>query len=288
MASRSAGKREPTTKPARHIAVRIVWAIFGVFASLAVIVTDWGPRIIPGSPAALVRDFAQLQTSVKGPIGIALAPVGGPGTPLSLGDWHSGAAWSTMKVPLVIAALREEDPPHVTAEMTAAITQSDNAAAEAIWAGLGDPATAAAKVQAVLAEAGDSTAVQSRRVRTQYSAFGQTDWSLSEQVRFLSVAACDSRNAPVLTLMGHVAKDQRWGLGNIAGTRFKGGWGPSVSGAYLERQIGLIATPTGVSAVAVAAETTSGSYTDAVRDLNVIARWLLDHLAMLPSGHCRH
>ena len=44
-----------------------------------------------------------------------------------------------IKVPLVIAALREEAPPEVTDAMTAAITESDNAAAESIWASLGDP-----------------------------------------------------------------------------------------------------------------------------------------------------
>ena len=65
-----------------------------------------------------------------------------------------GKAWSTIKVPLVIAAMRKQNTGPVTAPMTAAITESDNAAAESIWAGLGDPDNAATQVEAVLRETG--------------------------------------------------------------------------------------------------------------------------------------
>ncbi|MGO9926080.1 MAG: hypothetical protein ACLPLP_08045 [Mycobacterium sp.] len=273
----------------RRTGLRVAAAVFGVCVVAVVMAAD--AEVRPGNTAALISDFPQLQSSVKATIGIALAPVGGSGTPLSLGEWHSGPAWSTIKVPLVIAALREEDPLHITHQMTAAITESDNAAADAIWAGLGDPATAAGKVDAVLAETGDFTQVQFRKVRPErpeFSAYGQTDWPLTKQVRFLSVAACDSRNVPVLTLMGQIAQGQRWGLGTIAGMRFKGGWGPSPEGKYLVRQMGLIVTPAGASAVAVAAEPFSGSFTDGIGVLNHIAEWLTDHMVMLPGGRCPH
>jgi hypothetical protein len=288
---RGAGREPPTQAQGvaerRHI-IRAVSAMFGLCVVAAVIVAD--NEIRPGNTAALISDFPQLQHSVKAAIGIALAPVGGSETPLSLGEWHEGPAWSTMKVPLVFAALREESSPHMTDQMSASITQSDNAAAEAIWAGLGDPVTAAGKVDAVLAETGDFTRVQFRRVYPEFSSFGQTDWPLTEQVRFLSMAACDSRNTPVLTLMGQIEQDQRWGLGTIAGTRFKGGWGPGPppEGKYLVRQMGLIITPTGTSAVAVAAEPYSGSLADGIRALNQIAEWLSDHIVMLPGGRCPH
>ncbi|MCW2526058.1 MAG: hypothetical protein JWM76_918, partial [Pseudonocardiales bacterium] len=257
-------------------------------ALAAVLIGETGSRIGSCESAGLIRDFPALQRRVNAVIGIALAPVGGSQTLLYLGHWRSGAAWSTIKVPLVMAALHTQDPPRVTEEMTAAITRSDNAAAEAIWASLGDPATAARKVEAVLSQAGDPTSVQSQRVRPQFTAFGQTDWSLTDQAHFLAVAACDVRNSPVLTLMGQVVADQQWGLGTIAGARFKGGWGPFPSGKYLDRQIGWISTPAGLSAVAVAAEPYSGSSDDGVRSLNDIAAWLSDHVAMLPSGQCHH
>ncbi|OCB31427.1 hypothetical protein A5675_26555 [Mycobacterium malmoense] len=269
--------------PARGF--RVTAALFGICAVAAVTVAD--SEVRPGSSAALISDFPHLQRRVKASIGIALTPVGGSGTPLSLGDWRRGPAWSTIKVPLVIAALREDEAPHITNQMDAAITRSDNAAAETVWSGLGDPVTAAGKVDAVLAETGDPTRVQFRKVRRDVSAYGQTDWPLAEQVRFLSAAACDRRNVPVLTLMGRIESGQRWGLGALPGARFKGGWGPSPAGRYLQRQMGLMVTPRGTSVVALAAEPYSGSATDGIGALNQIAKWLSDHIAMLPSGRCR-
>jgi hypothetical protein len=86
--------------------------------------------------------------------------------------------------------------------------------------------------------------------------------------------------------MGEVAADQRWGLGAIPETKFKGGWGPSVSGEYLVRQIALIPTPTGLSAVAVAAQPNSGSYDDGIANLTEVADWLMAHSHALPAGQC--
>ena len=267
-----------------RVAARAVSAVCGICAVAAVVVAD--SAIKPGNAAVLIDDFPELAAGVQAAIGIALTPVGGSATPLSLGNWDIGPAWSTIKVPLVMAALRDEQTPRVTEQMTAAITQSDNAAADAIWAALGAPGTAARKVDAVLAEAGDPTHVESQRKRPEYSAFGQTQWTLTNQVRFLSAAACDDRNAPVLSLMGRIERDQRWGLGNISGTRFKGGWGPSATGKYLVRQLGLISTRTGISVVAVAAEPHSGALNDGIQALNQIANWLANHLVMLPGGRC--
>ena len=235
---------------------------------------------------ALVADFAQLQSQVHAEIGIAVSAVGSGASPQTLGDWQTGPAWSTIKVPLVIAALRQENPPQVTAAMKAAITESDNAAAESIWEGLGDPVTAAHKVEDVLKEAGDSTTVQSQKVRPEFTAFGQTDWPLIDQARFLAFAMCDNRNAQIFSLMGQVEQDQRWGMGTIPDAQIKGGWGPSPSGSYLVRQIGILSTPTGTIAVAMAAAPASGSFADGTHDLTEVANWLTAHLAALPAGHC--
>ena len=285
---RRGGEEQEPPNIKRRSGIRIGGAVFGILTLAAVMIAETGSRTGSGDSAGLTGDFPALQRRVNAEIGIALAPVGGSQTLLYLGHWRSGPAWSTIKVPLVMAALRAQDTPRVTEEMTAAITRSDNAAAEAIWASLGDPATAARKVDAVLSQAGDPTSVQSQQVRPQFTAFGQTDWSLTNQAHFLAVAACDVRNAPVFKLMGQIAADQQWGMGTVAGTRFKGGWGPFPSGKYLDRQLGLISTPAGLSAVAVAAEPDSGSYDDGVRSVNDIATWLSDHVAMLPSGRCHH
>jgi beta-lactamase class A len=70
----------------------------------------------------LAADFAQLETKLHAAVGVAVSPVGNGHAPITLGSWKSGPAWSTIKVPLIIAALREENPPSVTDAMTDAIT----------------------------------------------------------------------------------------------------------------------------------------------------------------------
>ena len=247
----------------------------------------------PESPAAgtgtpLAAEFGNLEKKLNATMGIAISAVGADPKQLVFGDWPSGPAWSTSKVPLTITALREENPPTVTDSMRAAITESDNAAAESIWEGLGDPVTAAHKVEAVLRKYGDPTTVEWRRLRPPFTAFGQTIWSLTNQARFTAAAVCDSSNAPIFTLMGQVESGQSWGLGVIPDTRFKGGWGPSPTGNYLVRQLGVLKTPTGLIAVALATEPASGSFNDGTEELTEVSKWLTSHIAELPTGQCDH
>ncbi|NKZ15234.1 hypothetical protein HGA11_30110 [Mycolicibacterium septicum DSM 44393] len=272
-----------------------LWTLIAVFAVIAlaagvVIGTQLGSReTAPKRSTAatsLAAEFAQLQPQLHAVVGIALSGVGPGQQPMTFGEWQSGPAWSTIKVPLIIAALREEEPPRVTEAMTAAITESDNAAAESIWESLGTPADAAGKVEAVLRQAGDPTIVQSQRVRPEFSASGQTDWPLADQVKFTSVAVCDNENDPVFDLMGRVESDQRWGIGMIADSRLKGGWGPSPTGGYLVRQIGVLTTPTGRVSVALAALPNSGKFEDGTATLTTMANWLSQRLGALPAGHC--
>ena len=95
------------------------------------------------------------------------------------------------------------------------------------------------------------------------------------------------KREPIFTLMGRVEAVQRWGIGTIAGSRFKGGWGPSPTGAYLVRQIGIITTPNGMIAVALAAQPASGTYDDGTADLP--RRWPIGWPATsrpFPAGGC--
>lgn len=238
------------------------------------------------SPPQLEADFKELQATIDGVIGVAISPAGRDQKPILLGEWSSGPAWSTMKVPLAMAALRQSDYSGVTNEMKAAITQSDNAAAESMWEALGDPKTAAQAVEAILRGSGDPTLVQDQKVRPEYTAFGQTDWSLTDQVHFLAATVCDDRYSPIFGLMGEVESDQTWGIGQVLGAKFKGGWGPYPSGGYLVRQIGVLTSPRGTTAVAPAAQPASGSFADGKQDLTKIAEWLRDHEAMLPAAQC--
>ena len=238
----------------------------------------------------LVREFANFQTGLHARVGVVVRAVGtGSVAPVALGglDFADQPAWSTIKVPLVIASLRQHNTDHPTTAMMAAIIESDNAAAESIWERLGDPATAAADVGKVLHEVGDPTVVESRKLRPEYTAFGQTDWSLTNQAMFLAAAACDPRDRPVLDLMGQVTGDQRWGLGPLPDAKIKGGWGPAPSGRYLVRQIAVVPSgQRGLAVVAMAAEPDSGSFADGTQVLTQIGEWLHARVDALPAAKC--
>jgi hypothetical protein len=216
-----------------------------------------------------VSTFHELSSQLSAEVGIAIASVGP--SPVSYGTWSSGVAWSTIKVPLAIAALQagSDDSDLVFAT----ITQSDNAAAEQLWTSLGDPADGARQVQSVIREAGDATTVvESRRLRAEYTAFGQTRWSLADQARFAAGLARVADASPVLELMGELTADHRWGLAakNFAA---KGGWGPGVHGGYLVRQFAIVSDTVGV---ALAAEVADGEYEAGVEVVNRLADWVVD------------
>ncbi len=174
------------------------------------------------------------------------------------------------------------------ADMHSAITASDNAAAEALWEGLGSPTSAAAQVEAVLRAGGDPTVVQSQRVRAGFTAFGQTEWSLANQAVSAAALPCIAHSAGVLALMGQVTADQRWGLGaSGAPAQFKGGWGPDPGGRYLVRQMGVLTLPdTGRVGIALAAEPSDGTFAGGVRDVSALAAWAVTNLRGVGSTGC--
>lgn len=244
------------------------------------------PKAAAGRDAALAASFDQLRSELGSELGLAYAPVGAPDDVHALGTWSSGPAWSTIKIPLSIARMRELGGA-TNESIQAAVTASDNQAAESVWEQLGDPLTAAEKVREVLAAYGDpDTEVQSEVIRPGFSAFGQTQWSLMAQVRFLARIACDERDKPVVDLMGQIVSGQRWGIGTIDGAKFKGGWGPELNGGYLARQYGLLDTGGGQVVVAIAAAT-PGGLGEAAAELGQVANWISEHLGSLRGGRCR-
>ncbi|WP_084495058.1 hypothetical protein [Nocardia shimofusensis] len=236
-------------------------------------------------PGTLAADFQLWKADIDGRAGMALMPVGGT-RPVVFGDWTSGPAWSTIKVPLVIAAQRA-DATVSAYSMNAAVTASDNTAADALWQGLGGGKQAAQAIEEVLREVGDSTtAVPATRPRAEHSAFGQSEWSLAEQIRFAAQLPCLPGSQTVLELMGQIIPNHQWGLGTVTGAHFKGGWGPDTSGNYLVRQFGIIDGPGGRIAVAMAAEPESGTFADGMTALNGMAELISQHLDELAGGSC--
>ena len=232
--------------------------------------------------AALEASFEQLSATVAATVGIAVAAPDSAQV-CTFGAWSAGVAWSTIKVPLAVAALRS-DRSRAKKLVVKAITESDNPASEKLWSQLGEPAAAARQVQAVIAECGDTaTEVESKRVRPGFTAFGQTNWSLTKQAQFAAQLPGISGAAEVVDLMHHLVAGQRWGLA-AQGVVAKGGWGPGSTGAdYLVRQFGIVPTAAGHVGVALAADAHDGAFETGVALLNRMADWLVGHLAEITN-----
>lgn len=201
----------------------------------------------------------------------------------SVGLVPDAPAWSTMKVPVAVAALRRD--PGLIDTVRAAITVSDNQAAEQLWASLGTPEEAGRATGAVLAEAGVHVAVQPSVTRAGFSSYGQTRWTPADQARFAAALPCLAGAEPVLAAMGQIAPGQDYGLGSSPGARYKGGWGPDPDGRYVVRQFGLLPAVDGqgVSAVSLAVRPASGQYTDGQAMLTA----LVQRLPAPPTVDCR-
>jgi len=226
---------------------------------------------------ALDASFEQLSAAVPANVGVAIAR---PDRTYSLGQWTSGVAWSTIKVPLAIAALRT-DSARAEDLVVKAITESDNPASEQLWSQLGNPADAARQVQLIVGECGDAaTVVESRRLRRGFTAFGQTQWALERQARFAAELPLIPEATTVIDLMNHLTIGQRWGLA-AKGFAAKAGWGPGVNGDYLVRQFGIVPTQSGLWGVALAAETHDGVFETGVEVVDALTDWLVSRLPVL-------
>ena len=170
----------------------------------------------------------------------------------TFGERRAVRAWSTMKVPVIVASITSGRADWHAIEV--AITQSDNDAARRLWEALDD---GPAEVEAALRRAGDAETVLEREPDPRgWSPFGRTVWTLEAGATFYRalargelLGAADTER--VLDAMARVVPEQRWGLGRVPGMRFKGGWGPSEEpgGGYEVIQFGI----TGDAVVALAA-----------------------------------
>ncbi|MDO5503060.1 MAG: hypothetical protein Q4G67_07795 [Actinomycetia bacterium] len=241
----------------------------------------------PTAPAAAIPvvpvapDVAAAFAAEAGELGgqYALAWVEADGLHI-LGTPAADTAWSTIKVPLAIAAL-DAAPTAARAslqsQVDAALQVSDNDAARALWSGLGSPEQAAQAVDEVLDAHNDvDTRTQSQTLRPPFTPFGQTHWGLADQVRFAEAVRCadpTSHAATVRESMSQVIPDQRWGLGRLDSAHFKGGWGPQEDGGYVVRQLGDVAVDGEQVAIAASSRAVDGSFEQGTADLNRLVQW---------------
>lgn len=220
---------------------------------------------------------ANVQASFGGQLGVATAGESGPA---AAGFVAASPAWSTIKVPIAVAALRTV--PGLEQDARLAITASDNAAAERLYSAAGPEA-----VNAVLGEVGLVTPVNTVKLRQEFSTFGQTALSVGDEALLASSLACVNGAAPVLQLMGQVDPSQAYGLGAIGGL-FKGGWGPDVNGLYQVRQFGLVPRGDGTWApLALTALPADGTYATGQAMLTTAAQQLAAGAMTLPPAACQ-
>lgn len=235
------------------------------------------------APSPSEAESEHVPDDVQALLDRAVANAGGPAAIAVVGavagDDSAYPTWSTIKVPIAIAALHND--PGQAHNASAAITVSDNAAAEAMFTSLPDGAA-----DAVMNEAGVPVPVNKEKIRAEFSIFGQTLLSTSQEATLASNLRCVEGSEQVIELMGQIAPDQSYGLGQLPGARFKGGWGPDTAGAYQVRQFGLVSAPQGDVAIAMTALPPSGTYGEGQTMLNTMASEISSELELLPKAAC--
>ncbi len=237
--------------------------------------------------AARVRAIAA-ETGAE--VGVAVKPLDDR-PPIAIGPLQVGAAWSTMKIPVVLARYRLGRAAAVDRRVAAAITESDNEAANSLFDEIveakGGVGPASSYVQRELELAGDAkTVVNTAPPPGGFSTYGQTRWTLSGGLRFYSaltrgcLAPADA-GATILRLMGEIAPSQSWGLGAARfraaqRVRFKGGWGPDPSGRYLVRQFGIVESASGGLAIGLMDTPADGEFESGVLVLDRLADAVAD------------
>lgn len=238
--------------------------------------------LLPVDPG-VADAFAEMAAELGGRYALAWADADGVRL---LGSPPGETAWSTIKVPLAVAAAERSPTEETWEHVVAAITRSDNAAALELWSALGRPDAAASAVDEVLdAYGAPEVRTESEDVRPPFSSFGQTRWSPPSQARFARELACAGASTPAGRVRGEMARlvpDQRWGIGVLEGARLKGGWGPEPDGAYVLRQLGDGEVAGQRYALALSVRSASGAYAEATTEATRLVRWWAETVA--PTG----
>lgn len=227
--------------------------------------------------------FSELVARTEPELAIAWAPIGRPDAVQVLGSTDTLDAWSTIKVPIGLAALQAAEgslPAAAKQDVTDSLTRSDNNSAIRLFRGLSEQGEPALVVDGVLAANGDPN------TRVNAKAFGLTQWSMPDSARFAAMLPCAAHADEVLQVMGGVVADQRWGLGKLEHSAYKGGWGASADG-YVVRQIGVMRHDLGGGVgVSLLAQPRDGRHATATAALDEAAVWLSQQLTPEDSGAC--
>lgn len=179
------------------------------------------------SPAAELLDIVrEIRADHGGRVGIAVYTADGV---VSAGEPGRSPAWSTIKVPVAIAADKQDLV--VDGVIEQAISASDNDAAYQLR---------------VLADE-----VHMPGVPELADPMGRTEWSVAQQAEFATSLPCIDTSGTTYDAMADIVEWQDYGLGDLPGARFKGGWGPDTDTVYTLRQFGTVPTDDGLLGVAL-------------------------------------
>ena len=184
------------------------------------------------------------------------------------GDKGEGPVWSTIKVPIAIAALKDGADKSL---VDLAIKESDNDAAFALWSQVQwREGSAENAVKALLDDYGSHANIHD-------SAFGYSTWLLKDQAVFGAELPCIPEADYVHKGLKDIVSWQRVGLSAQPRTRAKSGWGlDEEENEYTYRQFGVHEVDGKRVGVALSVVMDGEDYADAEPAVKYLAHQLVD------------
>jgi len=187
---------------------------------------------------------------------------------IAVGDKGKGPVWSTIKVPIAIAALKDGADKSL---VDLAIKESDNDAAYSLWSQVQWREGSADKAVEELLEDYGSHA------DTHDTAFGYSTWSLKDQAVFGAELPCIEEADYVHKVLKDIVAWQKIGLSKEKRTRAKSGWGlDEDDNEYTYRQFGVHEVAGKRVGVALSVVTDGEDYAKAEPAVKYLAHELVD------------
>ena len=230
------------------------------------------------------QSFAALRKRLSGPASVSVTGLGRRADEIHVGSTQRMSAWSTIKIPISMAALRRSKSATTKNRVNRALRHSDNGAAAQLWRQLGSGRIAAKRTNSVLRKYGNkATSTQWRTVRAGASPYGQTKWSSVGQSYLMAGIACD-REGIYIRRQLNAATSGYWGLRRFDKAYVKNGYGPRKGGA-LVRQVAIVVGKDGRRwgvSISIRASSTNRGFTDA----SIVTDWLRKRIRQVPAKKC--
>lgn len=205
---------------------------------------------------------------------------------IAVGDKGKGPVWSTIKVPIAIAALKDGADKSL---VDLAIKESDNDAAYSLWSQVQWHEGSADKaVEELLEDYGSHADIHN-------TAFGYSTWSLKDQAVFGAELPCIEEADYVHKVLKDIVSWQKTGLSKEKRTRAKSGWGlDEDENEYTYRQFGVHEVTGKRVGVALSVVTDGEDYAKAEPAVKYLAHEMVGIVdrgvkkgIIKPSAHCK-